>query len=148
MPRAFAVRMRISSLDDLQVFQLSKLLADEISLILHRPGLEEDWDLRRQIASSSARIPSQIAEGYGQRSARHCAHFQSIARGSCNEMCAHLSVACGRGYITVEERDSLTSRYVRVGKGLTRWIQYLEDRIERSSSVADPGWEPTTDGRS
>jgi len=122
--------MRITSLDDLQVFQLSRALTDEISLILQRPGFEGDWELRRQIANSSARVPSQIAEGYGQRSDRHCAHFQSIARGSCNEMCAHLSVACGRGHITPTERDELIRRYVRIGKGLTRWIQYLEDRTD------------------
>ena len=137
--------MRITSLDDLQVFQLSRALADEISRILERAGFQQDWELRRQMANSSARIPSQIAEGYGQRSDRHCAHFQSIARGSCNEMCAHLSVACGRGHITPAERDDLTARYVRIGKGLTRWIQYLEDRIGRSGSVDDSRREPTTD---
>jgi four helix bundle protein len=140
--------MRITSLDDLRVFQLSRALADEISRLLTRPGFERDWELRRQIASSSARIPSQIAEGYGQRSDRHCAHFQSIARGSCNEMCAHLSVACGRGHISPTERDELIQRYVRIGKGLTRWIQYLEDRIGRSGPVADSQGEPPTDPRS
>ena len=143
---ARAPAMRITSLDDLQVFQLSRVLADEISAVLTRPGFQRDWELRRQMANSSARIPSQIAEGYGQRSDRHCAHFQSIARGSCNEMCAHLSVACGRGYITVDEREDLIRRYVRIGKGLTRWISYLEDRVGRSSSVAGSDWEPTTDG--
>jgi four helix bundle protein len=137
--------MRITSLDDLQVFQLSKALADEVSFILERPCFARDWDMRHQMANASARIPSQIAEGYGQRSDRHCAHFQSIARGSCNEMCAHLSVACGRGHITPAERDDLTKRYVRIGKGLTRWIQYLEDRIERRGSEDSSQREPSSD---
>ena len=139
--------MRITSLDDLQVFLLSKGLADEISSMLMRPGFEKDWELRRQMANASARIPSQIAEGYGQRSDRHCAHFQSIARGSCNEMCAHLSVACGRGYIGERERDDLIRRYVRIGKGLTRWIQYLEARARVTPPVIDSDNESITGDR-
>ena len=125
--------MVIKSLDELQMYQLALLAADAVSAILERPALARDHDLRKQIASCSARIPTQIAEGFGQRTDRHCAHFQSIARGSCNEMCAHLSVASGRGYVTRDEQTAMTERYERIGKGLTRWIQYLEreDRERR-----------------
>jgi four helix bundle protein len=120
--------VRITSLGDLQVYQLSLGLADEISVLVRRAAFDREWELKRQMAECSARIPSQIAEGYGLRSGRHCAHFQAIARGSCNEMCAHLSVARGRGLVTPKEKDDLSRRYERIGKGLTRWIQYLERR--------------------
>jgi four helix bundle protein len=122
--------MRITSLADLQVYQLSLVLADEVSAIVRRKAFDREWEIRRQMADCSARIPSQIAEGYGLRSSRHCAHFQAIARGSCNEMCAHLAVAGGRRLISDRERDDLSGRYERIGKGLTRWIQYLERRAE------------------
>ncbi|HEY7284324.1 MAG TPA: four helix bundle protein [Vicinamibacterales bacterium] len=137
--------MRITSLADLQVYQLSRGLADEISSIVRRPAFQNEWELRRQMADCSARIPSQIAEGYGLRSDRHCAHFQAIARGSCNEMCAHLSVARGRGLISAKEMEELSRRYERIGKGLTRWIQYLERRAEMREGVGGRSApEPTT----
>ena len=146
MHRARDIRMRITSLEDLQILQLAQRLADEISAIIKRPGLEHDWELRRQLANCSARIPTQIAEGYGQRSGRHCAHYLSIARGSCNEMCVHLAVASGRDHITSQEKDQLRKHYERIGKGLTRWIQYLEQRRgDARRSVVDSVEESTTD---
>ena len=61
-------------------------------------------------------------------------------------MCAHLSVAGGRGLISLKERDDLSGRYERIGKGLTRWIQYLERREQlREAGVADPARESATD---
>jgi four helix bundle protein len=137
--------MRITSLADLQVYQLSRGLADEISSIIGRPAFQNEWELRRQMADCSARIPSQIAEGFGLRSDRHVAHFQAIARGSCNEMCAHLSVALGRRLITPQETSDLSRRYERIGKGLTRWIQYLERRERRrTQSAAGSKRKPAT----
>ena len=126
-------RMKIKNLDDLEVFQLSGRVADEISALLNRSGIQTDFELRDQLATCSARIPSNIGEGFGQKTDRHCAHYQYIARGSCNEMRGHLGVACGRNYITTEERDALTAKYIVIGKKLTRWIQHLEreDRKRR-----------------
>jgi four helix bundle protein len=124
--------MIIKSLEELQVYQQALRLADEISAILDRAPLRRHPGLRKQLDECSARIPVQISEGFGQRTDRHCAHYQSIARGSCNEICGHLSVAAGRSIVTPEEKDDLVARYERIGKGLTRWIQHLE-REDRSN---------------
>jgi len=125
--------MIATSLDDLQVYQQALDAAAAISPILARPVFERHPDLRRQLDRCSSRIPPLIAEGFGQKTDRHCAHFQYIARGSCNEMCAHLSVALGKGLITPGERFDLNGRYESIGKRLTRWIQHLEreDRKRR-----------------
>jgi four helix bundle protein len=125
--------MIIKSLEDLQVYEQALEAADAISAILGRPGLLRDPEMRGQLATCSARIPAVIGEGFGQGTDRHCAHFQRIARGSCNEMRAHLRVCQGRGHITGDERVSLSNRYVVIGKRLTRWIQELmrADRRDR-----------------
>src|SRR4029434_679163 len=117
--------MKIQSLDELQVYQLALAVADEVSAILQRPSFTRDLELRRQLANCSGRIGAQIAEGYGQGTDRHCAHYQRIARGSSNEMCSHLSVACGRGLISEEEKARLVEKYEVIGKKLTKWIQHL-----------------------
>jgi four helix bundle protein len=129
----YAVRMIIKSLEDLKVYQSANRLADEISAIIERPRFRLFPQLRKQLAEASAAIGPRISEGYGQGTDRHCAHFQRIARGSSNEMLAHLSVARGRRCITDKEHERLTGAYVQVGKMLTKWIQHLEreDRKHR-----------------
>jgi four helix bundle protein len=133
MEYAVSGRMIIKSLEDLQVYQQALAAADAVSAILDRPSLLGDPELRKQLATCSARIPALISEGFGQGTDRHCAHFQRIARGSCNEMRTHLAVAFGRRYMNEEERTRLGERYIVIGKRLTRWIQGLlkADRRDR-----------------
>jgi four helix bundle protein len=118
--------MIAKSLEDLQVFQQALEAADAVSALLDRSGFNREPELRDQIAECRSRIPALISEGFGQRSDRHCAHYQGLARGSCNEIRAHFAVACGKRILTIAERDSLSNRYVVIGKRLTRWIQHLE----------------------
>jgi four helix bundle protein len=117
--------MIIKSLEDLQVYQQALEAADAISAMLVRPSLHHDPELRKQLGDCSARVPALIGEGFGQGTDRHCAHYQRVARGSCNEMRTHLRVANGRSYITDEESARLCERYVVIGKRLTRWINEL-----------------------
>jgi four helix bundle protein len=133
MDYAISSGMIIKSLEDLQVHQQALDAADAISAILNRPSLLRDPELREQLATCSARIPALIGEGFGQGTDRHCAHYQRIARGSCNEMRTHLRVCQGRRHINEEECVSLSNRYVVIGKRLTRWIQELvrADRRDR-----------------
>jgi four helix bundle protein len=124
--------MIIKSLEDLQVHSQAVEAADAISAILDRPSLLRDPELREQLATCSARIPALISEGFGQGTDRHCAHFQRIARGSCNEMRTHLRVCLGRRHVDESECASLSERYIVIGKRLTRWIQELMKANRRS----------------
>jgi four helix bundle protein len=124
--------MIAKNLEDLQVYLQACDAADAISAILERRNLRADVDLHGQLATCSSRVHALISEGFGQSTDRHCAHFQSLARGSCNEMCAHLSTALGRKYITATEHDELAARYIVIGKRLTRWIQHLRRENRRS----------------
>jgi four helix bundle protein len=125
--------MIIKSLEDLQIFQDALAAADAVSAILRRGCFREDGELRDQLAEASDRIPSNMSEGFGQGTDRHFAHFLGIARGSANEIQAHLKVAKGREYITESECLDLCSRYTLIGKRTTRLIQHLrrEHRKER-----------------
>jgi four helix bundle protein len=108
-------------------------IANAVSELLRRPPWATDHNLRTQIAAASASICARIAEGYGQLTDRHFAHYLAMGRGGCNEMQAHLSIAFGRRYLTEAEWLELSERYVRLGKRLTRLIQHLrrDDRKER-----------------
>src|SRR5436305_8852798 len=104
--------MRAKSLEELKVFQHSLDAADAVSTILTRACFRRDPELRDQLSESSSRIPSHIGEGFGQKTDRHFAHYLYIARGSCNEVRSHLTVAKGRAYIVTSEWNTLCARYV------------------------------------
>ena len=123
--------MIIKSLEDLQVYQQALEAADAVSAILDRSTFRRDPEMRKQLAECSARIPAVISEGFGQGTDRHCAHFQRIARGSCNEVRTHLQVSLGRKYLTAEECQGVSERYLVIGKRLTRWIQVLVETDRR-----------------
>jgi four helix bundle protein len=118
--------MIAKTLEDLQVHQQALEAATAVSAILDHRGFCRYPELRQQIADCSGRIPALIGEGFGQKTDRHCAYFQSLARGSCNEMRSHLAIARARQCIGADELDGLSNRYVVIGKRLTRWIQHLE----------------------
>ena len=125
--------MRATSLDDLHVYQNAKAAEALLTPILERPRFRRDARLRDQIHDAMVKVAPNIAEGFGQGTDRHCAHFQYIARGACNEIVAHLASALTRHHISAPEHASLCERYTGVGKQLTRWIQSLnrDDRKRR-----------------
>jgi four helix bundle protein len=85
-----------------------------------------DWDLRTQLASASAAVPANVAEGFGQQTDRQFVRYLYIARGSAQEVRAHLAVARGRGYIDEIENLELSGRYEEIAKMLTGLIEYLQ----------------------
>jgi four helix bundle protein len=116
-----------AKVEDLIVFQKSTQLSTEISAIIDRPSFRQHGRLRDQLASSSERIPSVIAEGSEQSTDRHYAAFLYRARGSAREIRSQLRVAQDRRLITEAERIDLDARYDEVGKMLTGLIRHLED---------------------
>jgi four helix bundle protein len=125
--------VRAKSLEDLEIFQSALDAADAVSAILDRPCFRRDPELSDQLGETSSRIPPHIGEGFGQKTDRHFAHFLYIARGSCNEMRSHLTIAKGRNCITDAEWKELCGRYVVIGKRITRLAQHLnrENRVQR-----------------
>lgn len=97
------------------------------------PKVRIDWDLRSQLSASSAAVPANIAEGFGQQSDRQFARYLFIARGSCNEVRTHVAIAQGRRYLDSEEACQLSEKYEEIAKMLTGLIKYLHasDRKRR-----------------
>jgi four helix bundle protein len=116
-----------NALEDLQVYQNALAEADEISAITDRPSFRHDPELRQQLRDASARVPALISEGHGQKTDRHFAHYLYVARGTCKEVRAHLSVARGRAHITEAERSQRWERYEEIARMLTGLIRHLEN---------------------
>jgi four helix bundle protein len=119
--------------EELAVYQKSQAAADAISAITSRIEFARDHELRRQLRAASGRIPSHIAEGFGQKTDRHFAHYLYIARGTTKEIRAHLAIAKGRRHITEAEKLMHSEMYDEIARMLTGLIRHLEreDRTQR-----------------
>jgi len=95
------------SFQNLRVYQLSELLADNIWQIV------KNWEhfakdtLGQQIVRSADSIGANIAEGVGRGSYQDNRRFVKIARGSLNETQHWLRRAYSRNLLTAEQVNTL-----------------------------------------
>jgi four helix bundle protein len=121
-----------SCVEELLVYRKALLAAEAISAITNCCDRAGDWELQRQLRAAAGRIPAHIAEGFGQKTDRHFAHYLYIARGTTKEIRAHLSVAKLRQHITDAEHSTHSDRYDEIARMLTGLIRHLE-REDRTS---------------
>ena len=94
--------------EELEVWDLSLELIDDVYLLLDKYPKDERFDLVRQGRKSVTSISLNIAEG-SIRSKKEFSHFIRIALGSLVETVANLKVGIKRKYITHEDLDSVKS---------------------------------------
>jgi four helix bundle protein len=88
-----AARKRITSYQDLIVWQRSMDLIEELHPALMRLPREELFALNVQIRKSALSVPSNISEGHDRRTKGEFLHFLGIARGSLAEVQTQIHVA-------------------------------------------------------
>ena len=94
--------------EELEVWDLSLELIDDVYLMLDKYPDDERFDLVRQGRKSVTSISLNIAEG-SIRSKKEFSQFIRIALGSLVETVANLKVGIKRKYITQEDLDSVKS---------------------------------------
>jgi four helix bundle protein len=77
--------MAIKRFQDLQIYQLSERLADDIWKIVNVWDVFAKNTIGQQIVRSADSIGANIAEGFGRGSYQENKRFVKIARGSLNE---------------------------------------------------------------
>ena len=125
--------MGAKCVEELQVYQKAPDAAVAVSALLESDGLRTDPRLRSQLGASSERVASLIAEGFGQKTDRHFAHYLYLSRGSSKEARTQLAVAHGRRYLAADAFARLSDRYNEIERMLTGLIKHLvrEDRQHR-----------------
>jgi four helix bundle protein len=104
---------------DLKVFQLAYRLAMDIFEITKSFPIEERYSLVDQIRRSSRSVPANIAESWKKRLYPKMFISKIIdAAGEAGETEVWLDVSKDAGYMSVEDYDELTSRYVEVNRML------------------------------
>ena len=95
--------MSKTNFENLRVYQLSELLADEIwTIVINWQYFEKDT-VGKQIVKSADSISANISEGTGRGSIQDNRRFVKIARGSLNETQHWLRRAYKRNLLKEEE---------------------------------------------
>jgi four helix bundle protein len=111
---------------ELIVWQVARELADRITVLTADSSLRREYDLVRQLRSSSNSVCANIAEGFGRFSPAEFARFLRIARGSAMELQEHLRQLQAQQMISATNARELSVLCRRVLGAVTPLIRYLD----------------------
>jgi len=110
--------------EDLEVWQLSMDLTDNIYELSKKYPEIERFNLKSQLISSVTSIPLNIAEGAGKSSKKDFIRYIRNAIGSLLETDTNLKIAIRRKYISEEDYNSVDENIKK--------LYYKLIRLERS----------------
>lgn len=117
-------------LEDLEIYQLSMSLGDEIWDIVIKWSYLEKNGLGRQWTDAADSIAANISEGYGRLSPRDNRRFCIIARGSIYETTTWLQKAKNRNLVDEQSSSVLEKKILDLTVKLWNYIQSLDRRIK------------------
>jgi len=115
----------MKSVEDLDVFKLSHLLALEIYEITKKFPQHEKFGLISQMRRSAYSIPMNLLEGSHRLSKKEYRQFVGIAKGSAGEMKYQLLLARDLKYMSNDRYLEFIGKYERVSQMLTKLAQSL-----------------------
>jgi four helix bundle protein len=118
----------VSSYRDLKVWQGAMELATAIYAVTESfPGTER-YGLAQQMRRAAVSVPSNIAEGYGRRTAKQRYNFLENALGSVFELETQVELSQRLGF---HHDDRLAEQIRTIGRGLTALMRYVEDEAKQ-----------------
>lgn len=115
----------IKKFQDLEIWQLSRKLENEISKIIKDTLLAKDFSLKDQMSRSAGSIMDNIAEGFGRAGRNEFIQFLSIAKASASELQSQLIRCLDRSYITQDVFEKLDALTLLIGNKIGALIKHL-----------------------
>ncbi len=117
----------IQNFEDLEIWQLSRVLCSEIYTIISSTPLKKDYKLKEQINGSSGSVMDNIAEGFERDGNKEFRQFLSIAKASCGETRSQLYRVLDRNYINDEKFEETKQLTVKIGNKIGSFMNYLKN---------------------
>lgn len=119
--------MKIERFEDLEVWQLSRVLVKEIYILTNKKELKNDFGLSSQLQRSSVSIMANIAEGFERKSKKEFLQFLYIAKASCGELRSHIYILSDLEIISKDKFNELYISVEKISKSLSGFIKYLNN---------------------
>ena len=115
----------ITRFEDLEIWQLARMLYNKISLIVDRLRAKKEFRFAEQMKSSSGSIMDNIAEGFERSSRLEFLNAQSISKGECGELKSQIYRCLDDKYINEAEFADLYKETDLLAKKIAAFISYL-----------------------
>jgi len=116
----------ITCFDDLEIWQLSRVMSVDVFRLTKTAPFSKDFGLVDQIRRSSGSVMDNIAEGFEREGKNEFIQFLSIAKGSAGECRSQIYRAKDREYISDEEFEILKSKLLIISVKIKRFMDYLK----------------------
>ena len=119
---------RITTFEDLEVWQLCRALKKEIYMITKALPKDENYVLISQMRRAAISTTANIAEGFGRFHYQENIQFCRQGRGSLFEVIDHLITIHDENYISDEKFDELKKLSYRCIKVLNAYIASIKKK--------------------
>jgi four helix bundle protein len=116
----------VRNFEDFNVYRQARSLTNEIFRLTRVGSFAKDFGLVDQIRRAAVSILSNIAEGYERGSNTEFIQFLYIAKGSCGEVRAQLSIAHDQGYVPDADHQRLANHCRLTSSMLSNFIDHLK----------------------
>ena len=118
--------MRFQDYTQLQVWQRSMDLVEEVYQLVKLLPKEELYDLSSQMRRAAVSVPSNIAEGFGRYSDNEMVRFLNIAGGSIAELETQVLIVNRLHLLTAEQTKSVFNLCKEVGRLNNALIRHIK----------------------
>ncbi|MBN3941526.1 four helix bundle protein [Nostoc sp. NMS9] len=129
--------MATKRFQELQVYQLSEKLADDIWKIVEGWNFFAKDTIGKQIVRSADSIGANIAEGVGRGSFQDNRRFIKIARGSLNETQHWLRRAYTRNLLTTEQINAIKTIINELAPKLNSYLNSIGNVPDDQGQMTD-----------
>lgn len=117
--------MKVSSFEDLQVWQDSRKLVKSIYELTSTGNFSKDYGLKDQIQRASVSIMNNIAEGFERNNNKEYTKYLGYSKGSAGEVRSMLCVALDLGYISKDNFIVCYDSSLNVITQISNFTKYL-----------------------
>jgi len=114
-----------NTFEEIDSWQIARILSSEIYKLILRPDLSKDYALKDQMNRASGSIMDNIAEGFERGGNKEFINFLGYSKGSCGELKSQLYRAFDRKYITSDDFQNKYEMANNIGKMNGKLIEYL-----------------------
>lgn len=123
----------VNRFEDLEIWQLSRILCNDIYEVIEGTNLKNNFRLSNQIDGSSGSIMDNIAEGFERNGNKEFVQFLSISKASCGETRSQLYRVLDRKFIFEETFEILKEKTEILSKRIGAFINYLNNTEVKGS---------------